>query len=178
MEADWELEIGGDAPVIEGHWSGFIDLRSHPEKVSEISECQDLPGLTGALLTCNGVDSPVWTSKTDVFLPERVDRHEMNAHENESSAAIACYIDLLPRVRGAWGDTQRAEEFCRRLCACLAARPIRCCRVDVVVRTAIVGEDTELGVTAYVTACGASLPEAKQRLLECLNVVAAVLVAQ
>ena len=26
MEADWELEIGGDAPVIEADWPGFVDL--------------------------------------------------------------------------------------------------------------------------------------------------------
>ena len=32
MEADWELEIGGDAPVIEAHWTGFVDLRADPSE--------------------------------------------------------------------------------------------------------------------------------------------------
>ncbi len=32
MEADWEFEVGGDAPVIEAHWPGFVDLRQNPEQ--------------------------------------------------------------------------------------------------------------------------------------------------
>ena len=31
MEADWEFEVGGDAPVIEALWAGFVDLRSQPD---------------------------------------------------------------------------------------------------------------------------------------------------
>ena len=27
MEADWEVEVGGGAPVIEAFWPGFVDLR-------------------------------------------------------------------------------------------------------------------------------------------------------
>jgi hypothetical protein len=33
LEADWEFEVGGDAPVIDALWPGFVDLRlpSRPE---------------------------------------------------------------------------------------------------------------------------------------------------
>jgi hypothetical protein len=30
MEADWEFEVGGDAPVIDALWPGFVDLRLSP----------------------------------------------------------------------------------------------------------------------------------------------------
>jgi hypothetical protein len=38
MEADWEVEIGGGAAVIEAEWPGWIDLRKQPERASEIAE--------------------------------------------------------------------------------------------------------------------------------------------
>lgn len=178
MEADWEFEIGGGAPMIEAQWGGFIDLAAHPERVSEISECNDMAGLSDALLKLNAATSSVWTSKTDVFVPERVDPDEMNAYDSETSAAIACYLDLLPRKAEPWSDAKRAEAFCRGLCGRLAVEPLRCCRVDVVVRSAMVEDAVELGATVYATACGATLAEAKQRLAQCLAVLAAAVVGQ
>ena len=37
MEADWEFEVGGDAPVIEARWPGFVDLRRNPERAMEFA---------------------------------------------------------------------------------------------------------------------------------------------
>ncbi|HXS77837.1 MAG TPA: hypothetical protein VN753_16785 [Terracidiphilus sp.] len=176
MEADWEFEIGGGAPLIEAYWGGFVDLRARPGRVSEIKECHDLPGLADVLLKLNGVGSPVWTSKTDVFLAERVDPDEMNANDDETKAAIACYLDLLPRMRDSWSDAPRAEEFCRQICGRLAAQPLRCCRIDIVVRRTIFEEAAELGTTVYATACGALLADAKQQLAKCLAILATALV--
>jgi hypothetical protein len=43
--------------------------------------------------------------------------------------------------------------------------PLRCCRVDLVIRRAFVTPQlTGLGVTAYLTACGASSAEAESTL--------------
>jgi len=175
MEADWEFEIGGDAPVIEGRWVGWIDLCAHPERASEISECLVLPGLADALLKLNGSRSPVWTSKTDVFVPERIDPDEMNASAEEAVAALSCYIDVLPRRMETWADAKLADESCRNLCRQLAQRCLSYCRVDVVIRKAIVEGESGLGATVYVTACGTNAAEAKQRLSECLAVFAATL---
>ena len=38
MEADYEVEAGGEAPVIEALWPGFVDLRLQPERIGEIQE--------------------------------------------------------------------------------------------------------------------------------------------
>ena len=43
MEADWEIEVGGKAPVIEARWPGFVDLRLHPERASQFPEAAELP---------------------------------------------------------------------------------------------------------------------------------------
>ena len=45
MEADWEVEVGGGAPVIEALWPGFVDLRSNPERSGEIDGGCEFPAL-------------------------------------------------------------------------------------------------------------------------------------
>lgn len=178
MEADWEFEIGGDAPVIEAHWSGFVDLGAHPERVSELNECRELPALAGALVRLNAPVSPVWTSKTDVFVPEDIDADEMNAPAAEAAYALACYIDLLPRSEQRWNVPAKAERQCRDLRACLRVIELSRCRVDLVVRRAVVAGADGLGITAYFTACGATPPEAKARLGECLGFVVEAVVSR
>ena len=102
MEADWEFEVGGDAPIIEAHWPGFVDLREHPHQARELTEARQLPGLADALARLNAPSSPVWTSKTDVFDPGSLDTDELDATREEAKHAIACYIDLLMRSDQQW----------------------------------------------------------------------------
>jgi len=177
MEADWEFDIGGDAPVIEANWSGFVDLRAHPKRVSELSECRELPALADALVALNATDSPVWTSKTDVFVPERIDPDEIAASTNEATHAAACYIDLLPRGERAWANLETAERVCKQICAELRVIDLSRCRVDVIVRTAVLAERDDLGATVYVMACGPTEADARSRLGECLEAFIRVLVS-
>ncbi|MGC1421418.1 MAG: hypothetical protein WA815_03665 [Terracidiphilus sp.] len=170
MEADWELEIGGDAPVIEAHWTGFVDLRADPERAGDLAEARLLPGLADALSRLNAMNSPVWTCKTDVFDPGRIDPDELDAARAEANHAVACYVDLLMCGDERWDLPSRAELVCRELCARLRDIPLRCCRVDLVVRRAHVEVDlNDLGMTAYFTACGQTESDAKSRLAECLS---------
>ena len=104
MEADWEFEIGGDSPIIEAHWPGFVDLRIEPNKAGELAETRDLPGLAFTLARLNAVKSPVWTCKTDVFVPGRIDPDELEATSEEATHALACYIDLLMRSEQRWNS--------------------------------------------------------------------------
>jgi hypothetical protein len=175
MEADWEFEVGGDAPVIEAYWSGFVDLRSEPERVSELIECCELPALADALIRLNGADSPVWTSKTDVFTPDHIDPDEMSATPKEAVHSVACYIDLLLR-NPIWDSAAAAERDCKTLCANLRSTTLRCCRADIVVRTALVADKNGLGATVYLTACGPTLLDANVRLGEALAAFAELFV--
>ena len=165
MEADWEFELGGDAPIIEAYWSGFVDLRSQPERVSELIECRELPALADALARLNGAESPVWTSKTDVFILGRIDPDEMDAKAEEAIEGAACYIDLVLRNPN-WDSPAAAEQGCKSLCAKLRSINLRCCRADIVVRTVLVGAKNGLGATAYLSACGQTRPDAIVRLGE------------
>jgi hypothetical protein len=177
MEADWEIEIGGDAPVIETYWPGFVDLRISPERICEIAETGQLQGLAEGLTRLNSRNSPVWTCKTDVFEPDRIDADELDAPPDRASCAIACYIDLLMRVEQRWNTPAEAEDYCKLRCAYLREIPLGCCRVDLVIRRAMVGPETEaFGTTAYLTACGRSSKDARSGLGKCLAAFVAAVV--
>jgi hypothetical protein len=158
MDADWEIEIDGEAPIIDAYWQGFVDLRSEPQRVRELSEVRQLPALRDALVRLNGSDSPVWTAKCDLWSVDDFDRFELDAPDGDDLCAQACYIDLLARSNEHWAsDPEMAVAFCKNLCARVRSVAIRCCRMDLIIRRAVnVSGESDLGITAYLTACGAT----------------------
>ncbi|MGD0737329.1 MAG: hypothetical protein ABR976_19530 [Terracidiphilus sp.] len=176
MEADWEFEVGGDAPVIDATWAGLLDLRAEPERANELAEVAEFPALGRALARLNDAGSPVWTSKCD-FWPV-LDQAEFNGDEldappGRTTHAMGCYIDLMSNCDGQWISPATVGEACRLFCARLHAVPLRCCRADLVIRRAIIApEQTDFGITAYLTSCGGSAGEAAIALEAALNVFA------
>jgi hypothetical protein len=179
MEADWEVEVGGGAAVIEALWAGFVDLRREPERIGEIAEAAAFPALVETLVRLNSDASAVWTSKCDfwpVLEPDAFDRDELDAPAGCAAHAMGCYIDLLPKSGRQWTYPARAVTACRQMCILLGAVPLRCCRVDLVVRRALATPDLMgLGITAYLTACGESEAEAARTLWAALTAFADVL---
>ena len=173
MEADWEFEVGGDAPVIEGQWPGFIDLRSSPERAVQLPEATQLTALAEALEKLNLPTSPVWTSKCD-FWPQlesdAFDSDELDASPGSAACAMGCYIDLLPRDGQQWAQPTIAEAVCKRVCSLLRAVPLGCSRADLVIRRAFITADRmDLGITAYLSSCGPSSAEAEWTLAAALT---------
>jgi hypothetical protein len=155
MEADWEVEIGGGAPVIEACWSGLVDLRREPERAAQLAEVRQFPAMAEELVRLNARGSPVWTSKCDVFVPEEVDPDELDMRAGGVSHALACYVDLLPRNAEVWASCDDAVSACRGICDHLRGIALRGCRVDLVIRQAAISPDQMgFGVTAYITAAG------------------------
>jgi hypothetical protein len=150
MEADWEVEVGGGAPVIDALWAGFIDLRRQPERIGEIAEAEKFPALGPLLQWLNSPGSPVWTAKCDLWEP--VETGE--ATEDDLPAALAIYVDLLPCAGSVFSQWQQAEAFCRKWVARLAQLTMADCSVELVVRQAVAGLAEGFGVTAYVSAEG------------------------
>ncbi|WP_420236801.1 hypothetical protein ACOBR2_14340 [Telmatobacter bradus] len=184
MEADWEVEIGGDGPVIEARWAGFIDLRTAPQRIDELEEARKFPPLGEALVALNAPGSPAWSAKCDVWLQlekDTWDADELDAPADEAFYAAAGYIDLLATEEKAALD----EAFCRKLVRALRAEPLTHCRVDLIVRRAWMSTTLpdpatasapfSTGLTAYLTACGASEESAQNRLANCLRLLAHIL---
>jgi hypothetical protein len=158
MEADWEVEIGGGAPVIEVLWPGFVDLRAAPERIVEIAEAATFPPLAGLLLALNAPESPVWTSKCDRWEPE--------------PGALGIYIDMLPREGELFAEWGQAEAFCREYVSRLGSIAFPECggepgsvwgedssagmgpayTIDLVIRAAVADRSEGFGITAYLGA--------------------------
>jgi hypothetical protein len=184
MEADWEFEVGGDAPAIEAAWAGFIDLQLEPVRARELPEAAQLPGLAEALIQLNEAASPVWTSKCDVWPslePGEFDSDELDAPSGSSAHAMGCYIDLLAKTGGQWLEPETVAAACKKVCGLLHKIPLRCCRADLVIRRTFLTPDPEdqysmlLGVTVYLTSCGASQEAAGQTLQAALAALAGAL---
>ncbi|MDR3750240.1 MAG: hypothetical protein P4K94_02015 [Terracidiphilus sp.] len=172
MEADWEVEVGGDAPVIEAQWPGFVDLQFAPERAWNLPETTGFPALAEALARLNAAASPVWTAKCDVWThleADAFDPVELDADPGCAAHALGCYIDLLPRSGQQWALPALAVADCQRICGLLRVVPLRCCRLDLIIRQAFLTLDRmDLGITAYLTSCGPSSAEADRVLQDAL----------
>lgn len=173
MEADWEFEIGPNAPVIDAQWEGFEDLRAYPERACGLQEAAAFPALAKALIQLNSAGSSVWTSKCDVWPidPEehRLDPDELGAPSCTLAAAHVSYIDLLCRPAHLWSDPDTLARHCAVLCTRLRSIPLRSCRADLVIRKAVLSDIEALGITAYLTACGPTVQESETALAEALH---------
>ena len=177
--------MGGEAlvppvPVIDALWPGFVDLRRTPELAWSLPESAEFPALAEALVKLNAVASPVWTSKCDLWphlTSDEYDADELDAPPGCSAHAMGCYIDLLPKGKGQWASPQMASADCKRVCGLLRPVPLRCCRVDLVIRRAIVTPDRlDLGITAYLTGCGSTAADAVSALQAALGAFADALI--
>ena len=172
VEADWEVEIGQGAPLIDPHWPGFVDLRRTPECAQQLPEVAWLRGLDDALVRLNRAQSPVWTAKCDVWPLDagEFDADEMNAPLESATFGQGCYIDLLPASEQQWSVPAMAISWCKDMCSLLRAVPLPCCRVDLIVRSAALSPNRmDIGITGYLTSCGPTIEDANQVLQAALN---------
>ena len=174
MEADWEFEIGGDSPAIDAGWSGFVDLREDPERISSLAEVAALPSFADLLVGLNRNGSPMWTAKCDFFpslTEDEFDASELDASAEDARYAVACYVDLLPAVTETWRRPEQVAEACVRICSRLHAAVLSNCRADLVIRRAVAPDPViEFAVTAYITACGATSEAARAVMAKAMRI--------
>jgi hypothetical protein len=174
MDVDWEVEIGAGAPVIEASWPGFIDLRNQPARIGEIAEAAAFSPLARLIAAVNAPDSRFWTSKCDLWQPE--------------PAALACYVDVLPREGLVFAEWKKAEEWCRACVAKMQSTELAetssggCVdsivedgpeiTIALVIREANVGETEGFGVTAYLSAKDGAAADAAEGLAHAMDILA------
>jgi hypothetical protein len=156
MEADWAAEVGADLPVIDADWAGCMDLLANPEQVGRIEEAAQHPALREALLRLNAPESPVRTSKCDVWALDaaEVDPPEFGCVLNTTFVGLACYVDLVARDAELFGSFERHESW-----AVASVRRMRLAesgsgRVDLVIRAAHAAGRDGFGLTLYAAGCG------------------------
>ena len=164
--------------MIDADWAGMLDLRRSAEKARSLPEVDQLSGLAEALMQLNAKSSPVWTSKCDVWInQEAFDADELDAPEG-CAHAMACYIDLLPGGDSRWSEAAHAGEWCGLVCRELRGMTQRSCRLDLVVRSAMLSANEaepgarDYGVTAYIVAAGRDEAAARKTLSAAVAVFA------
>lgn len=189
MEADWEIEVGGGAPLIEVFWPGFVDLRRssespshtisnpHPDRITEIVEAATFPPLGALLRALNTAMSPVWTSKCDVWEPLPIEFSGRATIAADTQATLACYLDLLPLECVVFPGLEQAETLCREWVARLSQIDIPQCRIDLVIRQAVAADTEGFGITAYLGAAGADWSAAANALAAAMSAFAAAIPA-
>jgi hypothetical protein len=179
MEADWEVELDGESPVIDVQWRDFIDLREASHRARLLPEALLLPALGEVLVRLNTPPSTVWTAKCDVWPVDTADSgvfdpDELDAPFDSATRALACYIDLLPSGDHQFESLESAVKWCRTVCRLLHSSLLRCCRADLIIRHTFHAREDRvgLGVTAYFTACGSGAAAAASALAHALSVAA------
>jgi len=180
MEADWEVELGPESPVIDVAWTGFVDLLRNPGRIDEISESARFPRLAAALLSINARaafpddQNPIAlrTVKCDLWPTGPCDLYEMEATPATSVCGVACYIDLAPHHGEVFPSLLAAESWARFFTEKLRSQPSPASRVDLIVRRAVTPANSGFGITAYISACGATMEASEQVLGAALDVFA------
>ena len=144
-----------------------------PSLASRLHESDLLPGVDGILMRLNAIGSPVWTSKCDVWPVADFDLDELDGPQLPAQHALACYLDLLPTSAGQWPTLAATIEWCKEICGRVRDVPLRCCRADLIIRHAILSPpEPDLGITAYLTACGNTPGDASIALAAALHALA------
>jgi hypothetical protein len=73
-------------------------------------------------------------------------------------------VDLLPVEGRVFAQWMQADQFCRGWVARLDPLPLPNCRIDLIVRQAIAGEEEGFGVTAYLSGTGKNRSTAAEAL--------------
>jgi len=175
MEADWEVEIGPEAPAIIIPWEGFIDLRTCPTAdIHLIPEAAGNVQLREALIRLNSREAGVFTSKCDLWwlTQEEIDKDEFGAEPANTECGFACYVDVLFLDAEKFVSFECHETNVRRLTGVLKKLDLVDCRVDLVVRPATVNSSPGYGLTIYAAGCGATPLLAERSWAQVLQVAA------
>lgn len=162
MEADWSVEVGPGLLCIEASWEGFVDLGSSPEKLASIEEARRHSAIRKALPWLNDAGSPVFTTKCDTWTlaQEEIDPDEFAATHETACAGFASYIDIVERDAARFASFEFHERRVRGLTATLRGLAMQHGRVDFVVRSAVLREQSGFGLTLYAAGCGATEADA------------------
>jgi hypothetical protein len=136
MQADFSVELGGDAPALEIPWRSddpgvrYYDLKTHPELVLQIPEASHYPELASFLSRINAAGFPLATAKCDVWSSSKVVPEE----EIFGDRKFVSYVDLIFVDASDRYSLEKHEAFVKELCRLLGHAPEIAATVELVVR--------------------------------------------
>ena len=185
MDTNWSVEAGTDDPVIVVPWfeglTGssqrleFIDLKSNPVAVDQITEAQVWPELRKALAILNATDSAVWTAKCDAWV---LDEEERELDFGPVAFGFGVYLDVLPSEISAFISLDWARASVEQWTKLARAIPPEAARADFVIRPAVWNDEAGFATTLYVFGYGAADQLARRNWSDALLAIATLVAAQ
>ena len=137
MDADFSIELGHDDAVLDYPWAdpsgrvAYVDLKRHPELISEVEEATKFPELAEFLGKLNSERSAFESAKCDVWTSA-----ELSAEEEifGASRKFASYVDLLFSNLDQRTSFAAHEGFAKRLTELLRRAPEIAAAVELSVR--------------------------------------------
>ncbi|HEY2914022.1 MAG TPA: hypothetical protein VGK21_11730 [Candidatus Angelobacter sp.] len=136
MQADFSVELGGDAPALEIPWRSndpcvqYYDLKKHPELVKKIPEATAYPELGAFLSRINAAEFPLATAKCDAWSSSEVAPEE----EIFGDRKFVSYVDLIFVDERERCSFAKHEAFAKELCRLLDQAPEIAATVELVIR--------------------------------------------
>ena len=171
MLAEWNAECAQDASTLVVPWtdeaggSRFVDLRTNPYDIAEISEVEHNAALGRALRSLNASRSPVLTAKCDAWpLTEEAYAEQMNTlrmelmlPEEDIACGYSSYIDLMWRESAVFVSRHKQQERLDRIVRRAKMLDHPECALECVLRPAFIDLDGPLegfAISVYVTSLG------------------------
>lgn len=137
MQIDFSVELGKDDPVLEIPWKSedgslyYVNLKSAPERISELPEMAQFPELKPFLLILNARDTPLLTAKCDAWFSRDLLPEEdiFNA-----DCKLICYVDLIFVSQESRCSFNFHEQYAKEACAVLQNHPAEDCSTELVIR--------------------------------------------
>ena len=183
MDADFSIELGRDDAVLDFPWAdpesklAYVDVKRHPERLSQIEEAERFAELREFLRTLNSPRSAVETAKCDAWATTELSAEEEIYH---ASHKFSSYIDVVfsplearqsldwPADRPAFDRRSLSsyEEFSTKLVKLLQRAPETPSAVEISVRRCYFDEPAGVQdgyyCTLYVTGYGSDEASARQ----------------
>jgi hypothetical protein len=166
MDADFSIELGYDDAVLDFPWTdpagklAYIDVKRHPELLSQIEEAERFPELKDFLRSLNSPRSVVETAKCDAWATTELTPEE---EIYDSPHKVASYVDVVFSIIDARQSQTRQslsthQEFASTLVNLLRRAPETLSAVEVCIRrcyfAAPAGVQDGFYCTLYVTGYG------------------------
>jgi hypothetical protein len=161
--AEFDVEIGGDAPTLVIPWSAddgscaFFDLAENPGLIDKLPESRD-PELRNALIRLNTAGGRFMTAKCDLWTTRDLSDEEMIF---DSEWKFASYTDVLWREDGLRADFSRCESVMRAWVERLRAEAQDFACVGFVLRACKAWKQQGFYWTVYASGFGATASEAR-----------------
>jgi hypothetical protein len=173
MQADYEIELGPDAPALEIPWQSsdgsvrYFDLRERPELLLEISEAAGNPELARFLSAVNSPRSHFQSAKCDSWLSDEITEAEVIY---EAKWKFASYVDLIFADASAQSDLEGHRLTTSKLTQLLGKAPEISAAAEFIVRRCyfhrtsdIETSDDGYCITFYLSGYGDDEDQARQR---------------